>query len=177
MSDGRRIVDGPRPLTDFEVEKWALNDYFAYYRSGNDEGRSMNDGHAPWQVARYYSDYHLAPDPRQKASRPKKWNDIYKQQTPSSLTIHTDTRHYPAAPQSIPFLSPNQLPDPLRGEAERVTQIQVHSISNFGIPISIKRVLGKGGMGLAMLCTSSCPARGAPREFCLKADLSNSEFR
>lgn len=165
------------PLTDFEVKKWALNDYFGYYRSGNDEGRSMNDGHAPWQTAKYFPGYHVAPDPRQLPARPKEWNDIYKQQTSSNLNIHTDTSRYPAAPQPTIMLSPDEVPDPMRGETARVTQIQSSSIRNFDIPVNIKRVLGKGGMGLALLCTSSSPAQGGPREFCLKADLSDSEFK
>lgn len=175
MSREQGNSNGPRPLTDFEIGKWALNDYFAYYRSGNDEGRSLNDGHAPWQVARYFPDYHLAPDPRQKTARPQNWNDIYKQQTPSSLPIYTDTKHYAPAPRPAASLSLNQLLYPLGGETERLTQIRARFINSFGIPINFKRVLGKGGMGLAVLCTSSSPARGAPREFCLKADLSNSK--
>lgn len=166
-----------RPLTDFEVKKWALNDYFGYYRSGNDEGRLMNDGHAPWQTAQYFPGYHVAPDPRQLQARPKEWNEIYKQQTSSSLEIHTDTSRYPAAPQPTILLSPDEVPDPMRGEAARVAQLQSSSINNFSIPINIKRVLGKGGMGLALLCASSSPAPGGPREFCLKADLSDSKCK
>lgn len=166
-----------RPSTEFEVKKWALNDYFGYYRSGNDEGRCLNDGHAPWQTARYFPGYHVAPDPRQLPARPKEWNDIYKQQTSSSLETHTDTSRYPAAQQPTTLLSPDEEPDPMRGEMARVTQLQSDSIQNSDIPIEIKRVLGKGGMGLALLCTSSSPARGGPREFCLKVDLSDSEFK
>lgn len=81
----------------------------------------MNDGHAPWHTAQYFPGHHVAPDPRQLPARPKEWNEIYEQQTSSSLKVHTDTSRYPAARQPTKLLSPDEVSDPRRGKSARVT--------------------------------------------------------
>lgn len=177
MANAQRNRDVSRPLA--HSWKWQYNEYFAYHRAGWDGFRGFRDRSAKWNtVWRGYPTYNLAPNPATMPTKPANWEDIYKQQTSSigPYAPRSEARRYNLPDDQEVLSGTGRPPNSMRGQRQRVENLQQRSIISFGIPITIKKVLGMGGGGLVMLCTSTSPAQGGPREFCLKADLSDGEF-
>ena len=179
MASPAGTSNGLPPLTDFEKQKWLTNDYFAYYRRGLDDDVALNNPFAKWTMAAVYADYHLAPDPRLRMPGPPRgrWDDIYRLQAVSGSDGEakvSDIRRFdpPAATNATPAS------DPMRGQEVDVARVQGSSVVK-GVPFTVKRVLGKGSFGLALLCESEEPSlrARARRRFCLKFDLRGAGGR
>lgn len=161
------------PLTSLQKFQWQTNDYFAYYRRGLDAGRRLRDAQGQWQLANSQPNLHLAPDPRLVTPAPSNWEDIYQLQTVSGGPWANRTLAQPYSAAITLAATSSTGPDPMKGQAVEVADVQ-SQVNKTGVPFTIKRVLGKGGMGLAMLCESNSPslAPRARRQFCLKYDMT-----
>lgn len=159
---------------DFLDERFELNNYFAYYRAG----RSGEKGE-PWKLenALKNPDSILYRDLLENFGRiAGSWENIYRPD------------RYPGVPgvprQAVQKEYPPRRPtnDPRRkaklvargGAAGRRIE---ESMKSRGIDIRIKRILGAGGNGVALLCDGSSDVpdvRG--KRFVLKAEINNGDM-
>lgn len=173
-SELARGLNGPHRAywAGFLKAKFDVNNFFAYYRAG----RALEPGEPwKWENAAKNQNSILYKTRMGKFGRiAGAWETIYQPDGALGIPRRATRQRYPVP---LPPNDPRKkasLDSRGRASSRRIQALMQAK----GIDIQVKRILGAGGNGVALLCDAASQARGRRgREFVLKADIRGNSMR